>query len=1068
MMRSLWSGVTGLQAHQIAMDVEGNNIANVNTTGFKYSRANFSDLLSQNSKIATAPQGDLGGKNPMQVGLGTQISSVTKIFKQGSIQTTDKNTDLAIQGDGFFVISPDGGSTYKYTRNGDFTFDAEGNFVDSNGYVIQGWMKDDDTGEIDATNPIQDIKIPPGLTTPANDTSFIALKANLNSGNSITNKQSIYELDSHNKWYDKDGDGLLSTSEIHSENSTVDMYNSDKELVERALDMGILFDSNGESLLLTEDQGMWVSYADAKTSMTIPSSPAPLPSQLNIELNGQDITLAITGTTAEEVANQIASKIEEYSNDTGISATVENGTQVVLTNKNDFGTEAVTKNIELIKKNGDNTAFFTTNVITAYQYTYSESSVSSNPSYDDKNARKFHTTEDLRNAMQTDAREYVNYTGVRVDDTLGTSAADTTEEYDVTFQDLSNGTSVEINGLTYTNNTGGVIVAADIAADFASLSSGATPTGAGATGGGTWSGSLTGGYSSGAAAGSVVRFSQSSTGDAVDLSVIGATSATVNDGQIYLPWATQGAENLNDGVEVTVNSSGQFQIGNPAEDAFDEQLITGINPLTDYTHVADFSAVLFPAGTVFAAGTRVTAPSDKNITILDDAGNTITIAAGTYRNFESDITLGAESNFPRGTVIEEARETHTMSFDSTGVANGETVTVDGFTWTNVTGGTLTAAEAATAFVAAFTGNGTDYTAADNGNGIVTFTAVNYNDVADVANTGTATTTETALYSPVTDNSNISTPVIIDVGTTGIIYDANDSVDDHDMNLLVTELTNKANDISANEKLAITFSALQGSLVSGNSVRTTQNIYAASHASSIDIYDSLGSKHTVRVEFTKVSSNDNGSEWSMMLSVEEPAQINYSSVGIPNKISGTISFNSDGSLASPPNPSSITFTGNNGSISNQNILLNFGTSNQFDGMTSYDSESDTSGISQDGYPGGDLDGIRIDETGTLIGSFTNGRSFGLAQVAMAKFTNNEGLESDGGNTFIQTSNSGDPVIGQAALGGRGFIQASSLEMSNVDLSRSLTQLIVVQRGYQANSKTITTSDQMLNTLLQLKQ
>lgn len=179
-MRSLWAGVTGLQAHQIAMDVEGNNIANVNTAGFKYSRANFSDLLSQTSKIATAPQGELGGKNPMQIGLGTQVSSVTKIFKQGSIQTTDKNTDLAIQGDGFFVVSPDGGKTYKFARNGDFVFDADGNFVDSNGYIVQGWARDDETGEIDATAPIGNVTVAPGLTTPANDTSYITLKANLN------------------------------------------------------------------------------------------------------------------------------------------------------------------------------------------------------------------------------------------------------------------------------------------------------------------------------------------------------------------------------------------------------------------------------------------------------------------------------------------------------------------------------------------------------------------------------------------------------------------------------------------------------------------------------------------------------------------------------------------------------------------------------------------------------------------------------------------------------------------------------------------------------------------------
>ncbi|MDO8454139.1 MAG: flagellar hook-basal body complex protein, partial [Sulfurimonas sp.] len=90
MLKSLYSGVSGLQSHQVAMDVESNNIANVNTTGFKYSRANFSDLLAQNQAIATAPQGSLGGKNAVQVGLGSSISSMTRIFSQGSIQNSDK------------------------------------------------------------------------------------------------------------------------------------------------------------------------------------------------------------------------------------------------------------------------------------------------------------------------------------------------------------------------------------------------------------------------------------------------------------------------------------------------------------------------------------------------------------------------------------------------------------------------------------------------------------------------------------------------------------------------------------------------------------------------------------------------------------------------------------------------------------------------------------------------------------------------------------------------------------------------------------------------------------------
>jgi len=150
-----------------------------------------------------------------------------------------------------------------------------------------------------------------------------------------------------------------------------------------------------------------------------------------------------------------------------------------------------------------------------------------------------------------------------------------------------------------------------------------------------------------------------------------------------------------------------------------------------------------------------------------------------------------------------------------------------------------------------------------------------------------------------------------------------------------------------------------------------------------------------------------------------------------------------------------------------VRLSFGTANTFDGMTSFDSYSSTSGISQDGFAGGDLIGIRIDQSGTLVGSFTNGRSFGLAQIGMDKFTNNEGLSAAGENVYDQTANSGDPIIGIAASAGRRFIQSSALEASNVDLSHALTQLIIIQRGFQANGKTITTSNQLLETLIGLK-
>jgi len=347
MMRSLWAGVTGLGAHQIAMDVEGNNISNVNTTGFKYSRVNFANLLSQTSKIATAPQGELGGKNPMQVGLGTQVTSITTIYKQGSVQTTDKNTDLAIQGDGFFVVSPDGGQTYKYTRNGDFNFDAVGNFTDSNGYIIQGWMRDRETGEIDSTAPIRNITIPPGLTTPANDTTYITLKANLNSGNTIVNKKTIYELDAYNRWYDKNEDKSRGATETHNENSTAeDMFNTDKELTDRALDMGVLFNSTGEALNLRQGQGAWISYARAETSFDLSGSLSGSAKKLDIELNGVNITADIPDATDESMVNDIAIAINAESSKTGVTANVS-GTTITLSNDNNSGTDARTKNIDL-------------------------------------------------------------------------------------------------------------------------------------------------------------------------------------------------------------------------------------------------------------------------------------------------------------------------------------------------------------------------------------------------------------------------------------------------------------------------------------------------------------------------------------------------------------------------------------------------------------------------------------------------------------------------------------------------------------------------------------------------
>ncbi len=154
MMRSLYSGLSGLKSHQTRMDVVGNNISNVNTTGYKSSRATFADMLSQNLNDATAPHGRVGGTNPKQIGLGTNVASTDLIFKDGAPLTTGKNTDLALSGDGLFVVQKNG-QTY-YTRDGAFEFDAAGNYVlPGSGHFVQGWLAVN--GVVDTTGPIGNI-----------------------------------------------------------------------------------------------------------------------------------------------------------------------------------------------------------------------------------------------------------------------------------------------------------------------------------------------------------------------------------------------------------------------------------------------------------------------------------------------------------------------------------------------------------------------------------------------------------------------------------------------------------------------------------------------------------------------------------------------------------------------------------------------------------------------------------------------------------------------------------------------------------------------------------------------
>ncbi|TLD84556.1 flagellar hook protein FlgE [Helicobacter sp. MIT 11-5569] len=783
MLRSLWSGVSGMQAHQVALDVESNNIANVNTNGFKYARADFSTMISQTKRAATIPYAGYGGVNNYSVGLGTGIETTTKVFEQGSLQNTDRKGDLALSGQGLFVVSNNGGYSNMYTRDGAFMFDAVGNFVNTSGFIVQGWVRDlsklgcacggDALNRVDSTGPVGNITIDPRLTIPARKTSVVTGNINLTSGNKTENITCPSPLDS-------------SGSNNYIAGGLDRVYDTSDKQHEIPKDMGVMFNESGEALRLQEGQGVWISYQTATSRpIDIGNNLGNGPISTTVTINGETITWT-NDTTANGTNHLLAAQraINNFKDKTGVEAIIENN-RLILQNKNQTDGSEKTKNIDASGFDngifngggfvqgapGDSTS---TKVTTAFRYEYNQQTT---PNLD---AGKFRTTEDLRAIMQADANRVKIFGG---DSGAYQRAA-------------SNGATNAANGPGRIPDSG---------------------------------------------------------------SQLAPTRGPNNIG----------FNNSAYGVKVTLNSLGQFEIMNK-----------------DDGHKAD---------------------SANSTGVIGDA-----------------------------------------AFDSLNI-----------------------------FVSAF-------------------------------------------------------------------HDANTS----------------SNVLFKNQMKAMN----TGVLVEGGQVTTTSGLRMATFAQTIDIYDSLGNKH----EFTMQFQKEGTSEWSFRIIVPEPAELIGSTAQRTNILEGgSITFGENGELLGV-NPSTIQFKPNSGASSPQNIELNFGKGGGFDGITSTARESQAQKVNGDGYASGVLKEYYFDKTGTMIGSFDNGVHLALAQVAVATFANYEGLQESGSNLYAESANSGQATIGTAGTGGRADIAASKLEMSNADLSRGLTQLIVVQRGFQANSKSVTTADQILNTLLGLKQ
>ncbi|HHS6870119.1 TPA: flagellar hook protein FlgE [Campylobacter jejuni] len=874
MMRSLWSGVSGLQAHQVAMDVEGNNISNVNTTGFKYSRADFGTMFSQTVKIATAPTDGRGGSNPLQIGLGVSVSSTTRIHSQGSVQTTDKNTDVAINGDGFFMVSDDGGLTRYLTRSGDFKLDAYGNFVNNAGFVVQGWNINWDTQSIDSSRTPKNIFIDPGMHIPAAQSTEVAIKANLNSGLNIgTASRPLYSLDSMHGFNQKTGE-----TKDENDTGTTQFYTTSKnsvEVTEKGVDAGSLFNAKGQGLNLRDGQGIWVSYADAKFGTN------------KVGVNAFDLNLHQNQTAAFWGNSNQKTKLDIVIN----GVTIQNDTIGSID-------EAITY------------------------------------------INTFTAPTDTRDGTGVRAVKNANGSGI---DFVNDNAAGTTDN-------MKN-----INLIVNANNTAGELWNA------------------------VWDNNN--------------------------------QTFTFNQGNV------QGTPTINKNGSSLWTATNIIFTPQPPQVATNVQLTGGLNAqiITAHKYIYNSSPQTLPplynpdGGDQYIPG-NTQANADPTW-----AGTTNAHIAS--RNYYNAVIKGSflNTNIRTFHTTEDLREL--LQRDAR-----YGVDYDG-------SGTFAAADV-----------NENVKVVVNSSGAFSLTNVNKTTQSPQLSTG---------------NNNPQGPL---------------NFSSHNMNFNITAYTDKRGTVSTNDAFTKIFKGLDGSFPAGNQVKQSELLKLSAFSAGLEIYDSLGSKHTLEVQFVKQSTTqDGGNEWQMIIRVPEPAEINTTGEGPNNIVVGTARFNNDGSLSNY-NPRTINFSPNNGAAPNQQIKLSFGTSGSNDGLVSSNSASTLTGQATDGYPSGNLkpDAIRVDDKGNILGEFTNGKTFAVAKMAMASVANNSGLEEIGGNLFKVTANSGAIVVGEAGTGGRGEMKTSALEMSNVDLSRSLTELIIIQRGYQANSKTISTSDQMLQTLIQLKQ
>lgn len=1000
---SLYTGTSGLINMGNVMQVVSNNIANSSTVGFKKGVSSFADTLSQ----TVATQSGVG-----QVGRGMSIGEVAQNFQQGSFESTGNVTDVSIGGDGFFIVSDATSDRQFYTRAGNFHFDESGQLVNPNGYIVQGWKLDRDSGE--DVGAITDMVMESFTSPPKESTSLTAI-TNLDA-------DAISQSDVLANFWDASDTEAYIAGERYEYQTVVKVYDS----LGSAHDVSIFYDKKSGTeweYMITCDPGedkrelIQSTTAEgllARGSITFSQSSGDIIDITMDELTGRIGNIVASGVNDDEDINFTIEDVDTMKED-GYGFELEfDGTEWVLKSP-------------IFDENGDN-------------------------------------IENEVIDVSTSSTRVITPGANSIKDDLGAYA----------FQ--WDGATWSLGGGSPTLGSGGIITNTDTALEFQLMS------------------------------GTIIRYDFSAAVAANDTITfeVDADSAVIN-----YPDASVGYSD-DQSIYIKLNNKDQdadlkIALDKPSDTG--DTITFDINAEKDL-HVQGIEGSNFIGET--DNGNTSISVNDPSVMTIDEAGLNIVWYPddATWRWGNPDVAA------QQGELIPEITYSGDPAFSPTpviitpspvnpGDASAMTKYVkdiqlqsDGVNWDwdlpfketgeDIINQTLNlgAVDASRTITSGTTAG----VFGDTGDYVLTF------DGPAPAGAGTNWSLGAGVPAGTTINALSNTAdeveIVLPSGTV-IKYEFDASVAHNDTISFTVDpsppeeypnakILGGANvrinfDGTGPEDLNIDLSGAAAAPAAGSTFLFTVDpdsppneypnatLTGDQNSASIDLDGSGNEDDSDDIVFSFTTPLDvTGNEEVSLIEFDISGSTAWKSVDKETiRDTGYFSFTAD------------FLGGDNGSTES---LIKFDIGAQYDGAnfendsmasTQYAKPSSTIFQTSDGYAAGDFEGVDIATDGTITGIYSNGQLIPLFRIGLAKFLNNNGLEAEGGNLFSQTRDSGDAITNRPGENGLGTISPSSLELSNVDIAEEFVDMITTQRGFQANSKTITTVDTMMDTAINMK-